>query len=140
MARSTATLLGKSQKEPTINESLTMVDMLLCGVVIGTVNGAPADPEAGSMWIVGEQPSGIFSGQVHNLAGWTEGGLRFATPVVGMCILDRSIGALKIFNGNWTSCGPITPATGVSVIDTEVRQTVASILAALRSTGIISQS
>lgn len=117
-----------------------MIDMLLCGVVLGTLNEAPAEPEAGSLWIVGAQPSGVFAGQAGNLAGWTEGGWRFATPVAGMRFHDLSNGAMTVFNGDWASCGPILPPSGGAIVDTEVRQTVASILAALRSTGIISQS
>ncbi len=132
--------LGQSQKEPTINEGRTMVDMLLCGVVSGTANEAPADPEVGALWIVGNQPSGVFANHAHDLAGWTQGGWRFATPVEGMRFYNRAIGAVTVFNGNWASCGPITPASGGAVVDAEVRHKVASILAVLRSSGIISQS
>lgn len=132
--------LGQSQKEATVNESLAIVDMLLCGVVESVRNDPPATPQAGSLFIVGDQPTGAFAGHALQLAGWTDGGWRFTVPVTGMRVYDRQTAVIRSFNGEWRGAAAIASATGGAVVDEQVRLTVAAILDALRSNGIIATS
>ncbi len=91
------------------------------------------------------------------LAGYTDGGWRFFAPIEGMRLLDRSSGQLVLrLEGAWESgvvraeeyrVGGLTvvrarqPAiadpAGGTVIDSQCRAAIGSILAMLRTHGLI---
>ncbi|WP_404372556.1 DUF2793 domain-containing protein [Sphingomonas sp. MMS24-J45] len=150
--------IGQAQKEVSHNEALTLLDLAVQPVVEAVgVDTPPIAPSEGACWVVGASPSGAWSGQAHALAGWTAGGWRFVPPREGMAAWSRTDDAIARFSGrNWmigqlsgtrlvlagaavvgAQQAPITSPTGGSVSDVEARATIAEILAALRSHGLI---
>lgn len=131
---------GQSQKETTVNESLIILDMLIGSSVQGVRSEPPATPSAGDIWIVGNFSTGAFAGRTDALAGWSEGGWRFVQPSNGFRVQDAEAGATRVFADGWQL--PQTPhaPTGGAIIDSEARETIAKILAALSDAGIFSQS
>ncbi|NLR69318.1 DUF2793 domain-containing protein [Novosphingobium sp. ERN07] len=131
-------LVGQSQKEATVNEALVVLDMLVGGGVEGVRNSPPSSPVTGQVWIVGNLPTGAFSGQASALASWSDGGWRFVLPSRGLRVQDLEAGAMRIFADDWQLANaPAAPAGG-AVIDVEARDAISAIIAALKVVGIFS--
>lgn len=133
-------LVGQTQKEATVNEALVLIDMIAGGGVLGQRNDPPATPAVGQVWIVGTTPTGAFAGQSNCIAGWTDGGWRFARPVHGMRVHDLQKSAMRLFDGDWkVVSAPAAPAGG-AVIDSEARASLVLVIEALKAIGIFSDS
>ncbi len=149
---------GQAGKEITHNEALARLDMLVQPAVIAMgTNIPPAGPAIGQCWIVGDAPTGAWSGHAQALAGWTDGGWRFAMPVEGFaawCI--SSFKPISYHNGLWQEgdviagrlmigghgvVGPRMPAigdpTGGGTMDDACRTAVVAMLGAMRQHGLI---
>lgn len=149
---------GQAQKESSHNEALTRVDLLIHAnaVSLGT-DVPPTSPVSGQAWVVGPAPVGGWAGHANQLAGWTDGGWRFAAPVEGMSIWIEEVSDFARYSdGAWVlgelrgstvviagdrvvgaRRGAISLSSDGSVIDVEARATLAEILAALRGHGLI---
>lgn len=149
---------GQAQKEVTHNEALALVDMLVQPVVRSLAPASvPSSPAEGECWVVGPAATGAWSGHEGELACWTGGGWRFAAMLEGMRVwsvadglfarrtaTDWDIGqehADALFISGNQVVGErgeaIANPSGGSVVDSEVRAVVASILGALRGHGLI---
>lgn len=133
-------LAGQAQKEVTVNEALSLLDVLVSGSVEGVRSDPPAAPVSGQAWIVGSSPVGQFAGRANAVAVWTEGGWRFASAVRGLRLYDSQKQAFQLFDSAWTIASPPAVPTGGSVIDTEARAAIAALILALKATGTFSSS
>jgi hypothetical protein len=131
---------GQAQKEVTVNEALSLLDVLVSGSVEGVRSDPPAAPVSGQAWIVGSSPVGQFAGRANAVAVWTEGGWRFASAVRGLRLYDSQKQAFQLFDSAWTIASPPAVPTGGSVIDTEARAAIAALILALKATGTFSSS
>ena len=136
-ARSTATPAGQAQKEFFVNEAHALTDALLHCAIEGVANAPPASPAEGAAWLVGTAPTGDWSGQAGKLACRQGGGWLFVAPRDGLRVLNRATGQDMRFSGAWKV--PTRPAapSGGAVIDAEARASLAAILTALESAGMI---
>ena len=130
---------AQAQKEITHNEALVLIDALLSGVALATIDDPAAlSPEPGQMWIVGMAPVGPWAGQAARIAVYSEGGWRFAPAVEGMCLFDRSAAVMRRYKeGAWTGFPAIAEAAGGSTVDMEARAVLAEVLATLRQAGLV---
>ncbi|MBB3911880.1 DUF2793 domain-containing protein [Sphingomonas desiccabilis] len=149
---------GQAQKELTHNEALLALDVLLHPEMeeVGR-NQPPAAPVAGQCWIVGEAPVDAWSGQADKVAAWSEAGWRFFRACEGMLLWSRS-DALPVrrLAGAWIvgevhgvrlilegkqvvgAQQPAIPsATGGTVVDAQARATLALVVEALRTHGLV---
>lgn len=133
-------LAGQTQKETTVNEALALIDMIAGGGVLGLRNDPPSAPTSGQVWIVGTTPTGVFAGQSNCIAGWTDGGWRFAKPVQGMRVHDLQSGAMRLFDGSWNVVSAPAAPTGGAVVDSEARASLVLVIQALKAIGIFSDS
>jgi hypothetical protein len=139
--------------------ALATVDLLVNGSVEGVpLTAPPATPVLGTLYRVAPAgATGAFAGREGMLAGYGVGGWRFVTPAEGMRFTERTAGVDLVFrNGAWTSgmirasevaigglkvlgarTAAIADASGGATIDSQARSTIAQILAALRSHGLI---
>lgn len=150
--------VSQAQKEMTLNEALTLIDLLLHGCVAGVAeNVPPAAPAAGEGWIVGDAPTGAWTGKARHVAAMTDGGWRFAAPRDGMQLWWTGSETTVAFRrGAWhvgdlrgarltidgvSVVGPqraaIAAPEGGAVRDEAARTTLSAILAALRGHGLI---
>lgn len=149
---------GQAQKEMTHNEALARLDIMVQPVVQAVAPPAvPANPAVGQCWIVGINAAGAWAGKDGSLAAWTAGGWRFISPFEGMTawsvadtmtVIRRDgawvtgrINAQEIQINNvrlLTAQQPAiaNPANG-SVIDSESRTVILTILTTLRTHGLI---
>jgi len=148
---------GQAQKEMTHNEALGLLDLVVAPRVLGVdAFDPPEDPAPGDCWLLGDSPSGDWTGHAGAIAGWTEGGWRFLTPFEGLTLwLDDATGHIVFTGGAWVAgrsrgrlyvdgmqvVGPraaaIAAPGGGTVADVEARTAVSAILAALQAHGLI---
>jgi hypothetical protein len=149
---------GQSQKEFCHNEALQTLDILAAAAVEEQPRlDPPATPSLGDCYIIGDLPTGGWSGKDLCLAGYTSGGWRFISPFEGMNAYIKSTGTWASFrSGAWeigvlrgasvviegvqvigSRQGAIAPPSGGTNIDAESRAAVVQILTALRQHGLI---
>ena len=151
---------GQAQKEMSHNEALARLDFAVqASVAAAGTDTPPDDPGEGACWIVGDAPSGAWTGQAKTIASWTASGWRFLAPAEGMRAWDADTHGFALFSGGAWQIGrsygrlfvdgiqvvgpqaaAIGDPAGGSTTDAEARTAIVSILAALRDHGIIAAS
>ncbi|WP_375272831.1 DUF2793 domain-containing protein [Sphingomonas sp.] len=149
--------IGQADKEQTHNEALALIDLAMGAVVedVG-IDVPPGDLQPGQCWIVGDAPTGAWAGNARAIAGWTAGGWRFVAARAGLSAWCRAWRMPVTFHDAWergvlraerlmvdgeqvvASRQPDVPLpTGGGVVDAEARAAVTSVIAALRTHGLI---
>jgi hypothetical protein len=149
---------GQAQKELFHNEALALADAILHPAVeTEPLAAPPSDPQPGQSWLVAGGAAGAWGGRDGELATWTPGGWRFAGPVQGMLVWNKSSaiwlqwigsawhagelrGSRLVVDGEQVVCArqPAVPSpSGGTIIDTEARAAVAGLIVALKSHGLI---
>jgi hypothetical protein len=148
---------SQAQKEIYHNEALVRLDLLTQATAQDIAgNIPPEDPGPGQCWIIGSAPQGAWLGHPQEIAGWTEGGWRFVTPLEGMQLwLDPTRGLARYTQGGWRTgethgrvlvdgkqiVGPrvaaIAEPEGGTVVDAPARAAITAVLVALREHGLI---
>ena len=132
--------------------------MIVAAAVEGPPQAAPpGSPAIGVCYIVGASPSGAWAGKAQQLAAYTSGGWRFVAPRDGLNAYVKASGATAAFRGTAWVMGDISGAqlsidgvkvigargaaitapAGGATVDAEARTVIGSILAALRTHGLI---
>lgn len=151
---------GQAQKEVAHNEALAMLDAIVGGAVDAVaLNDPPSSPAAGSCYVVGAQPTGAWQGKAHHVAAYSAAGWRLIAPTIGLSLLVKQTGHLATYGTSGWEVGKvrasqlliegtqvvgpqvaaIAPPAGGATIDAEARSTIAQILTALRSHGLIAE-
>ena len=149
---------GQAQKEMFHNEALAAIDAALhAAVEEGPRTDPPAAPEAGQCWLAGAGATGSWAGRDHDLACRTEAGWRFVAPVPGMLVWNKAAARWTHWDGAAWSDGSLPAAalviagqqvvgprletiaspSGGTIIDAEARLAVESVIATLKSHGLI---
>lgn len=127
---------GQAQKEFFVNESLSLIDSLLSGVIKESLATPPAAPVEGDCFRIVATASGDWAGHEDELAIFVGGAWQFVAPQSGMSVFDQQAGATVHFNGSWQSpIEPIQP-NGGTTIDTEARQMIGELIEALQKAGV----
>ena len=120
-------------------------------------NDPPTAPAAGSCYIVGAAPTGLWLGHASELAAFSPAGWRFIEPTQGLqaWVKSTSISAmyrsgaweLGVVRASQLSIGGqqvvgarsavIADATDGSTVDVQARAAIAAMLAAMRQHGLI---
>jgi len=129
---------GQAQKEITVNEALTEIDILLHTAIEAEVNTPPAAPVVGQAWLAGSAPIGVFAGKSSQIAAWTDGGWRFIVPHDGVVVFDRNRSCLRLFCGGWRSFTAPSSPSGGTIIDVQARNAIATLITQLQQAGIFS--
>lgn len=58
---------AQAQKEVTHNQALNILDVLINTVAISITDTPPENPNEGDIYIIGNNPEGIFDGNANNL-------------------------------------------------------------------------
>jgi hypothetical protein len=149
---------GQAQKEVTHNEALALLDGCVAACVEQrALASPPAVPVTGKCYIVASGASGAWAGKADQLAIATEGGWRFVIAREGLRAMVASEGIDAVFRGGaWVfgevrasalvvggdqvvgaRTSAVADAAGGTTIDAQARATLASLLASLRSHGLI---
>lgn len=84
---------NQSQKEVTVNQALNRIDAILnVGAIDRAVNNPPSSPMLGDLYIIGNSPTGDWSGQGDNIAFY-DTSWQFISPKAGMTIwvIDKAL-------------------------------------------------
>ena len=149
---------GQAQKEWFVNESLQIIDMLLCPVVEAPpLNNPPAGAVPGQCFAVGDAPAGDWAGRGGSIAGFSGGGWRFVVTPEGARLLIRSTGETVVRRDGAWETGVVrarqvqvdgravlgsrqpsiqAPAGGL-VVDAEARSAISTVIAAMQAHGLI---
>ncbi len=127
---------GQSQKEVSVNGAHVLADMLLHPAIEGEAAAPPAAPTDGECWLVGAPATGAFAGQEEALASFQAGSWLFARPRDGMRIFERTTGRFVLYADGWRRAAAPPEPTGGTTVDQEARDTIATLIAALRSQGL----
>jgi hypothetical protein len=149
---------GQAQKDITHNEALLLIDIIGQTIAQSADLIAPPDePLPGHCWIVPPSATGVWSDNIHSIAGWTSNGWRFMAPQSGWrCwVIDRDH-AMRFDGTAWIGEAaradgyvvagqrvlahrqPAIPdPTGGATSDAEARGTISAILTTLRAHGLI---
>ena len=149
---------GQAQKEATHNEALALAAMLIQSVVQSVAPASvPTSPQIGQCWIIGTGAIGAWVGRDGAIACWTSGGWRFADAFPGMCAWNIATASFAQHGASSWTVGianaslyrvndvqvvggrqsAIPNPSGGAVIDAESRVALGSILAAMRTHGLI---
>ena len=149
---------GQAQKEVTHNEALALLDGCVAACVEQRALASPPPaPVAGRCYIVASGANGAWAGKADQLGIATEGGWRFVIPREGLRAMVASEGIDAIYRGDAWSFGEVRASAllvsgnqvvgarasavadpaGGTTIDTQARATLASLLASLRTHGLI---
>lgn len=128
---------GQAQKEFFLNQSATLIDIMLKGVVEDSVSAPPSDPTDNSCYRVTATASGEWEGHEDAIAVRIGGAWEMIEPFRGMRFYDAMRGTLLHFDSQWRMAGEALFPTGGTIIDTEARLAISKIIEALRETGIL---
>lgn len=111
----------QSQKHVTLNEALTVLDLVVHASVSGVgVEQPPAAAEYGERFLVGTDGEGAFAGQAYDIAVWLDGGWRFYSPKAGWMCWDDSEQRLLVFSqGEWVEVTPEFDTSTVFGVNTQ---------------------
>ena len=113
------------------------IDALLHGAIESELAIPPALPADGQAWLVAASASGDWTGKSGMIAARQAGNWLFAAPRDGMKLLNRATGQEIRFAGTWKAAvRPAVPSAG-TVVDSEARSAISSILTALTTAGIV---
>ena len=113
----------------------------------------------GSCFIIGDDPTGEWSGKANRLAAFTAAGWRFLEPKYGVTALVRSTGQTAVYRGGGWHFGvvqcsrvevegqqvlgsrglAVADPSGGATVDAEGRAAIRAILSALRAHGLIEE-
>jgi len=116
------------------------MDCLLHPAIEGEANDPPAAPAEGETWLVGNAPTGDWSGLEGQMACFEAGAWLFVEPRDGLRVLDLSSGQSRFYLGGWQEAAAVVSPTGGSVIDAEARTAIEGLITALIANGILPQA
>lgn len=100
------------------------------------MNEPPALPAEGQCWLVAGPAEGAWSGKEGQLAAFSGGDWLFLAPRPGMRCWSLETGQWLHYDDGWRApTGPAAPSGG-SIVDTEARSAIETILEELAAAGI----
>jgi hypothetical protein len=100
-------LPSQAQKHVTHNEALLTLDALVHLAIVAESSTPPASPMESSVFLIGPEPSGPWTGRQEQLAAWQDGAWAFLQPKDGWRAWFVTDLSLKVFAGGlWRDALP----------------------------------
>lgn len=128
---------GQTQREFYVNEGLCRLDMLVHPAIEDELVSPPSEPTKGQTFIVAESPSGDWEGFAGQLAHWDGTQWTFAEPLDGMTVYDRAARQMLRYDGGWVRAQAPAPPQGGTVVDSEARAALSTLMDEMRKIGLI---
>jgi hypothetical protein len=133
-------IAGQAQKEFFVNEALCLLDALYPRTVLASQSAPPATAAEGTCFRVTQGAAAAWAGREGDLAVMIGGDWRFVRPSEGMQVFDRAAGHWLAFFTQWESVVAPAAPSGGTVIDTEARAAIATLVQALLTLGVLAPS
>lgn len=130
-------LVGQSQKEFFVNQSLSVIDALLGRSVVAALATPPPSPQDGDCYRIGATATGAWSGRENQLAIAIGGDWHFIVPVIGSLLFDQALGQFMRFDGAWKTASLPPSAIGGATVDIEARALLSQVIDALAKLGLV---
>jgi hypothetical protein len=128
---------GQAQKEAFVNEANARLDASVHCAIEGSAATPPAAPVEGSSWLVTAPASGDWAGQEGSIAARQSGNWLFLLPFDGLQLFNRATQQFAHYAGGWKVAPGVPLPQDGTVIDQEARSTLANLVAALQTAGIL---
>jgi hypothetical protein len=128
---------GQAQKEFFVNQALSLLDALHPRMVIASQSVPPATAPDGSCFRVTQNPAAAWAGHEDDIAVMVGGGWHFVRPIAGMEIFEQAASYWLVYRGQWQSVAAPASPSGGPVIDIEARATLATLIQALVTLGLL---
>jgi hypothetical protein len=128
---------GQAQKEAYVNEAHSLIDAVTQCTIEGSASAPPAAPVNGTNWLVATGATGDWAGQDGKIACYQSGNWLFITPFDGLRMFNRSTHQFIHYSGTWTVPASVIAPSGGTTIDTQARTTLANLISALQTAGIL---
>jgi hypothetical protein len=130
-------IAGQAQKEFFVNEALSLLDALHARAVIASQPAPPASPAEGACYRVTTPATGAWAGEEERIAVRVAGTWHFISPTDGMLVYDRAATAFVIYQSQWQAAAVVAEPSGGTVVDVQARSTLAALIAALMTMGVL---
>lgn len=127
---------GQAQKEFTLNQALSLIDLGLQHTVTASLSTSPSDPEPGSCYRIVDSAAGDWTGREDMIAMRIGDAWHYLEPFAGMRVFDQQAGVLVHYDSAWKTAAAPAPASGGTVIDAEARQMIFELIEELRKIGV----
>ncbi len=128
---------GQAQKEFFVNQALCLLDALHSRSVTASQPAPPQSLNEGGCFRVTAPAAGAWAGHEDKLAVWIGGDWHFVAPREGMQVFDLTAGHSIVYRSEWESAAAPAGPTGGTIIDTEARAAITSLIQALLAVGIL---
>ncbi|NBB24085.1 DUF2793 domain-containing protein [Porphyrobacter sp. SLTP] len=128
---------GQAQKEFFVNQALCLLDALHPRTVTASQPAPPQSPTEGDCFRVTAPAAGAWAGYTGTLAVRIGGDWHFVAPREGMQVFDLSAGHAIVYRSEWESAAAPAEPAGGTIIDTQARAAITSLIQALLAVGIL---
>ena len=128
---------GQAQKEFFVNQALSLLDALHTRAVTASQPAPPQSPNEGDCFRVTAPAASAWAGHEGKLAVWIGGDWHFVAPREGMQAFDLSAGHSIVYRSGWESAAAPAEPTGGTIIDTQARAAITSLIQAMVAVGIL---
>ena len=128
---------GQAQKEFFVNQALCLLDALHARTVMASHPAPPQSPNEGDCFRVTAPSASAWAGHEGKLAVWIGGDWHFVAPREGTQVFDLSAGHSIVYRSQWESAAAPAEPTGGTIIDTQARVAITSLIQAMVAVGIL---
>jgi hypothetical protein len=128
---------GQAQKEFFVNQALCILDALYVRAVKASQSAPPATAIAGDCFRVTSPASQAWAGREDHIAVLIGGAWHFIGAREGMHMFDQTAGHTLVFGTQWERARAPTLPTGGTVVDSQARTAIQSLIQSLQAIGIL---
>ena len=128
---------GQAGKEAFVNEAFSRTDALLHCAIEGERDEPAEETADGDVWLVGENPTGEWTGHPASLACRQNSGWLFLEPRDGLRAFDKASSREGLFFGIWRKASQFVEPLGGTTVDVQARAAITELMVALQAVGIL---
>ncbi|MEO9599632.1 DUF2793 domain-containing protein [Parasphingorhabdus sp.] len=130
--------VGQAHKELFHNEALARIDFLAHPIAQAIETDPTAlSPVSGQSWLVGTDATNDWLGHDDEIAGWSGNGWLFIPPLTAMQVYIETMDKFAIYRGGWQLAEAVESPLAGTIVDSEARAAIDSILDVLQTQGIL---
>ena len=130
-------IAGQAQKEFFVNQALCSLDALSMRAVKASRPAPPSTAVEGDCFRVTSPAALAWVGREDHIAVLIAGAWHFIGARKGMQVFDQTAGHTLVFGTRWERASAPSLPTGGTVVDSEARTTIRTLIQSLQAIGIL---